>query len=259
VPRSSTSRASADAGVKSASRTLDLLEALAKSDRAVAHSVLALRTAIPKSSLTQLLRTLEARAYVESLGPNGPYRLGPSALHLVRHGLDVQRVVVAARASMQQLTADFRTSSGLNVLHGDFVERVHGVTAPDTVGFAMHEGVRAPLYASSSGKLFLAHMKSEELESYLQRVELRPITSRSLKSTGELRREVELARVERAAYSRDEFTTGIVGLSVPLMNAHSRMVAALGLAVPSSDFEARRVSLLAGLQSAALEIAQQMV
>lgn len=258
MPRSATRPASADAGVKSAYRTLDLLEVLAKSDRAVAHSELALRAAIPKSSLTQLLKTLETRGYVESLGPNGPYRLGSSALNLVRHGLDVQRVVMAARSSMKQLTADFKHCSGLNILSGDFVERIHGVTAPETVGFAMHEGVRAPLYASSSGKLFLAHMKSEELESYLQRAEFRPITSRSLRSTGELRREVELARVEGAAYSRDEFTNGIVGLSVPLMNVHSRMVAALGLAVPSPDFEARRVALLKGLQNAARQIFHQI-
>lgn len=258
MPRSSTRPASADAGVKSAYRTLDLLEVLAKSDRTVTHSELALRAAIPKSSLTQLLKTLETRGYVESLGPNGPYRLGSSALNLVRHGLDVQRIVVAARPSMEQLTADFKYSSGLNILNGDCVERIHGVTPPDTVGFAMHEGVRAPLYASSSGKLFLAHMKSEELESYLQRVEFRPITSRSLRSAGELRREVELARLEGVAYSRDEFTNGIVGVSVPLMDVHSRMVAALGLAVPSPDFDTRRNSLLKGLHGAARQIGLQM-
>jgi DNA-binding IclR family transcriptional regulator len=258
VPRPSTRPASADAGVKSAYRTLDLLEVLAKSDRAVAHAELALRAAIPKSSLTQLLKTLETRGYVESLGPKGPYRLGSSALNLVRHGLDVQRVVAAARLPMEKLASDFKYSAGLNILNGDFVERVHGVTAPETSGFAMHEGVRAPLYASSSGKLFLAHMKSEDLESYLQRVEFRPITKRSLRTTGELRREVELARVEGAAYSRDEFTNGIVGVSVPLMNVHSRMAAALGFAVPSPDFDAKRFSLLTGLRNAARQISLLM-
>lgn len=258
MARPSTKSAAADGGVKSAYRTLDLLEVLAKSDRAVAHAELALRAAIPKSSLTQLLKTLETRGYVEALGPTGPYRLGGSALNLVRHGLDVQRVVAAARPAMEQLTAASRYSCGLNILNGDFVERVHGVTAPETVGFAMHEGVRAPLYASSSGKLFLAHMKAEELESYLERVEFRPITSRSLKSTGELRRQVELARVEGAAYSRDEFTNGIVGFSVPVMNVHSRMAASLGLAVPSPDFEGRRVSLLKTLQHAARQISRHV-
>lgn len=258
MPRSSKKPASAPAGVKSAHRTLDLLEVLAKSDRAVAHAELALRASIPKSSLTELLKTLQARGYVESLGTSGPYRLGPAALHLVRRGLDVQRVVAVARPAMQQLTADYRYSSGLNILNGDFVERVLGMTPAETVGFAMHEGVRAPLYASSAGKLFLAHMKSEVLESYLQRVELRPIARRSLQSTGALRREVELARVEGAAYSRDEFTNGIVGLSVPLLNVHSRMIAALGLAVPSADFEARRLPLLAGLQTAARQISRRL-
>jgi DNA-binding IclR family transcriptional regulator len=166
----------------------------------------------------------------------------------------VQRVVAAARPFMQQLTAEWMYCSGLNILNGDVVERIYGVTPPEILGFAMHVGVRAPLYASSSGKLFLAHMKSEELESYLERVEIRPITSRSLRSTGALRREVELARLEGVAYSRDEFTNGIVGVSVPLMDVHSRMTAALGLAVPSPDFDARRVLLLRGLRDAARQI-----
>lgn len=54
---------------------------------------------------------------------------------------------------MENLTAASGHSCGLNILSGDYVERIHGVTAPEAVGYATHEGVRAPLYASPSGKL----------------------------------------------------------------------------------------------------------
>lgn len=255
LPRKPSSGAN---GVKSADRTLDILETLAKSDRALTHSELSTRTGIPKSSLTQLLRTLESRAYLEALGPTGPYRLGLSAVNLIRHGLDVQKLATTARAHMEQLVARTRQSCGLNVLSGDFVERVCAVTAPDSVGFAMHEGVRAPLYASSSGKLFLAFMKKADVESYLERVELRPITQRSLRSIAELRRQVRLAREDRAAYSKDEFTNGIVGFSVPILNTHSRMTASLGLAVPSAKFDSRRASLMQELRSAARAMSDEL-
>lgn len=245
-------------GVKSAYRTLDILEALAKSDRALTHSELSVRIGVPKSSLTQLLRTLESRAYLESLGPTGPYRLGLSAVNLVRRGLDVQKLVSAASIDMGKLVARTNQSCGLNVLNGDYVERVCAITAPDSVGFAMHVGVRAPLYASSSGKLFLAFMKNEDMESYLERVELRPITQRSLRSIAELRRQIRVAREECAAYSRDEFTNGIVGFSVPILDAHSRMTASLGLAVPTAMFDARRASLMKELRLAARAVSVQL-
>ncbi|MET0311343.1 MAG: IclR family transcriptional regulator [Burkholderiaceae bacterium] len=244
------------AGVKSAARTLDLLEALAKSQDALTHSDLALRTAIPKSSLTQLIRTLEARHYVESLGAAGPYRIGRAALDLIGHGLDVQYIVACAKGFMEELSTRAGHSCGLNVRNGDFVERVHGVTAPS--GLAMHEGVRAPLYASSSGKLVLAALDDQALEDYLARVELRPIARRSLRSVGELRRQVMKVKAEGVAYSQDEFTNGVVGFSAPVRNVHSKMIACLGLAVPTHVFESGKTVLTRLLKDSANEVSSQI-
>lgn len=244
--------------MKSAHRTLDVLEILAHSERPLSHAELASRAGVPKSSLTQLLRTLQTRVYIESMGPNGPYRLGASAVNLIRHGQDIQRLVVGARPHMDRLALETRYSAGLNILRGDIVERILGVTAAEATGYAMHEGVRAPLYASSSGKLFLAHMKSEDMTSYLDRVQLRPITSHSLKSSSELRRQIWLAREEGVAYSRDEFTRGIVGVSVPVVSTHGRMMASLGLAVPSAEFDAEKDNVLTHLRKSAHDISNQL-
>ena len=228
-------------GVKSAARTLDLLETLAKARQALSHSDLALRTGIPKSSLTELIRTLEARHYIEPLGPNGPFRMGRAARDLVSHGLDVQHIVACASEIMETLSTRAGYSSGLYVIQGDVAERVHGVTAPQ--GLAMHEGVRAPLYACSTGKLHLAHLDAEALEAYLTRVELRPITKRSVRSVGELRRQLRQVRSEGVAFSQEEFTHGVVGFTAPIFNVHCRMIASLGLAVPASRFEPRKKAL----------------
>src|SRR5258708_34942238 len=73
---------SAQAAVKSADRVLDLLELLARAGRDMSHSDISETLAIPKSSLTQLLKNLQARGYVETT-PNGRgYRLGAALLSL---------------------------------------------------------------------------------------------------------------------------------------------------------------------------------
>lgn len=236
-------------GVKSAGRTLDILELLARTSRPVSHADVATRTLIPKSSLTQLLRTLESRGYVESLGDGGPFRLGRTA-HLLGYGVDVQGLVARARPAMESLTEQASQSSALNLLKGDVVERAYGITALH--GIAVHEGVRAPLYASSAGKLFLAHMSPSEVEQYFERVELRPLARRSIRSLGELHRQIRNARAEQVAYSQDEFTDGVVGLSAPVLDAKGIMVAAIGLAVPTPVFLGRRASLIRALQHSAL-------
>ena len=242
-------RKASHADVKSASRTLDLLEFLAQISQPVSHAELCLRTGIPKSSLTQLLRTLQARNYVESLGEGGPFRLGLAAHHLIAYGLDVQRLVACIQPAMEDLAKLSSHSCGLNLLKGDFVERVHGITAP--TGLAMHEGVRAPLYASSAGKLFLARMTSADLEHYFERVQLRPIAKRSIRSLGELHRQIHSARTEGVAYSRDEFTNGVVGLSAPVDGKNGNMMAAIGIAVPTPVFDKSRAALTRMLEVAA--------
>jgi DNA-binding IclR family transcriptional regulator len=237
------------ANVKSASRTLDLLECLAKSSQPMSHAELSARTSIPKSSLTQLLRTLQCRDYVESMRDGGPFRLGNAARHLIAFGLDVQRLIACAEPAMQSLADATSQSCALNLLRGDCVERVHRIKGAS--GLALHEGVRAPLYASSAGKLFLARLSAAELESYFERVELLPLAKRSIRSLGELNRQIKSARSEGIAYSQDEFTDGVVGVSAPVVDGTGQMLAAIGLAVPTAAFAARRTMLAKALHSAA--------
>jgi DNA-binding IclR family transcriptional regulator len=237
------------ANVKSASRTLDLLECLAESSQPISHSELSARTSIPKSSLTQLLRTLQCRDYVESMGDGGPFRLGSAAHQLIAFGLDVQRLIACAQPAMQSLADATSQSCALNLLKGDFVERVHRIKGAS--GLPLHEGVRAPLYASSAGKLFLARLSPTELESYFERVELLPLAKRSIRSLGELPRQISRARSEGIASSQDEFTDGVVGFSAPVVDSGGRMLAAIGLAVPTAEFAARRTMLTKVLHSAA--------
>ena len=72
--------------VKSADRVFDLLELLAATGRAMSHGELSRRTAIPKGSLTALLRNLITRGYVEYLERTQDYRLGERAYELARRG-----------------------------------------------------------------------------------------------------------------------------------------------------------------------------
>ena len=84
---------SPQAAVKSADRVLDLFELLAHSGREMPHSEIAEVLQIPKSSLTQLLRNLIGRGYVE-VTPNGRgYRLGATLLRLSQSAGHVRDLV----------------------------------------------------------------------------------------------------------------------------------------------------------------------
>ena len=231
--------------VKSADRILDILELLASTGRALTHSEIARRSGIPKSSLSQLLRNLVERGYVELELDCQVFRLGEEAFALARRGVRTRKLIELANPHLQALTDETGESSGLYILNDDMAERVCSVNSKHALLYALHPGVRAPLFAHSGGKVFLAWMSNSDRESYLQRVKLVALTDKTIRSNSMLRRQIQCIRADGIAYSLGEFTPGVVGVAVPILDVHGRVLASVGVALPASRFNSTRLVLFA--------------
>lgn len=241
--------------IKSADRVLSILELLANAGRPMTHVEIGRRTGIPKSSLTGLLRNLAARAYIARNEETGGFVLGESAYLLARRGTLTSTVVAIATPWLQALTRETGESSGLSLLCDDMAERVCGADSPRAKFFKMHTGVRAPLYANSSGKIFLAWMTPAEREAYLRRVPLVPLTDTTLRSESALRKQLQAIKSDGASMSRGEFTPGIVGIAVPVLDVSGALLAALGLAIPIERFDGAQQGAVKALRRCAAQIA----
>ena len=220
------------------------------------HAELGRRTGIPKSSLTALLRNLAQRGYVDQLAHSQEFQLGEGAYALARRGAHSRDLVRCSEPSLQRLMRATGESAGLSVLRNDQAERIAAAESAKAVLYSVHVGVLQPLYASSAGKVLLAWMPAPEREAYLRRVKLQPRTDQTIRSTAVLRRQLQQVRDEALAWSFGEFTAGIVGMAVPVLDVHGRAVAAVGLAFPASRLdEARQKKLVAALHATAQEIA----
>lgn len=247
------------APVKSAERVLDILELLASTGRAMTHAEIGRRTGIPKSSLTQLLRNLAERGYLEAVEGSLAFRLGDGAFAVARRGARTRELVDIARPHMEKLTASTGESSGLSLLNDDMAERVCSVDSTQAVLYAMHVGVRAPLYANSGGKIFLAWMTSAEREAYFSRVKLVALTGETILSLATLRRQLQRIRTEGIARSIGEFTPGIVGVAAPILDIHGHVFASVGVALPAARFDdTRSKSITQALHTCAMAIAGQV-
>lgn len=245
--------------VKSADRVLDLLELLASTGRSMTHSELARRTGIPKSSLTPLLRNLAQRGYVEQSEDTLQFQLGEGAYALARRGARSRDLVRASEPWLQRLMRATGESAGISVLRDDMAERIASAETAKAMFYSMHVGVLQPLYASSAGKVLLAWMPAAEREAYLRRVKLQPRTEQTIRSVAVLRRQLQTVREEAQAWSFGEFTAGIVGVAVPVLDVHGRAIAAVSVALPAERLdEARKRKLLDALHAAAREIARAM-
>jgi DNA-binding IclR family transcriptional regulator len=228
----------AQAAVKSADRVLDLFELLAHAGREMSHSDISDVLQIPKSSLTQLLKNLIARGYVETT-PNGRgYRIGDTLLSLSESAGQIRNLASHAEAFLSEVTRETGESSALNQLKGDQTEVVATTLGPARLVTHMRLGDLAPLYATSGGKAILAHMPSVFQEGYFARVRFEPTTPATLKTVKALRQHLAAVRRSGFAYSHQEWTPGIIGIAVPLLDAAGAPLGAINVAIPTARFDA---------------------
>ena len=223
--------------VKSADRVLDLLELLSRKGSAMSHTDLAAALAIPKSSLTQLLRNLTGRGYLKfAPGPN-TYELGPAFFALHRQDRGEGNLIERARGILERLTAATHESSALSLYRREYVERVCGVDSPQALTYRMAVGTRFLLYSSSIGKAVLAALPDAERERYLGRVKLVPKTDATVKSVAELRRQLAKAAKEGFAYSHGEHMAGVAAIAAAVRRPDGYPIGAVNVAIPSIRFK----------------------
>lgn len=217
------------AGVKSALRTLDLIEFVVARPSGVIAQEIAAALAIPISSLSYLLATLVERGYLRRDGrqyfpgeglnrlcaPSGEYSLIERARPLLR----------ALRSQLNETTTLFR-------LVGWEVEAILTETAGHPLRYAIDVGSRAPLHAVAAGKAILATMPDDMLERYFAETEQARYTEYTICDHDRLMQEIRRVREADIASARNEFTLGITAFSTALpSDAKARM--AISVAAPS--------------------------
>jgi DNA-binding IclR family transcriptional regulator len=223
-----------DAAVKSANRALDILEYVADATEPPTFSRLLSDLGVPRSSLFHLLNNLLARGYLEQNGSGGRYRLGQRVEKLAAR-LQGPTLAAIVLPHLRSLSDVLNETSGFNVRTGDSVEAVATATGRQALAFTMKVGERAPLYAVSSGKIVLSQMSNADFAAYLDRVDFQRITAQTLQSKSNLRKQVSAARQDGFAYSHEEFTPGITGISTAVTK-DGHVLGMVNLAVPTARF-----------------------
>jgi DNA-binding IclR family transcriptional regulator len=219
--------------VKSADRTLDLLELLAQWGREMSHAEIAEALDIPKSSLTKLIRNLTDRGYLRFVADTKGYRLGDAILKLAQQSDQRRNLIACAEPILRDITQQTAESCALNQLKGEQVEVVATVISQQRLQSHMRLGDLAPLYAVSGGKVILAYLPDAMREEYMRGVTFQRFTKNTISSKKALLTTLEDVRAKGFAHSLEEYTPGIVGIGVPILSASGFPLGSLNLAIPA--------------------------
>ncbi len=208
---------------------LDVLECLAAHSEPLSLTEIAGEIGMAKSSVSQLLATLQGRALVRRL-PDQRYVIGLRAWEIgCRAGpVGFGRL---ALPHMAQLSRDISEGVALGVLEFDHTVCIQLVDSPNVIRVHACIGDHTPAHCVSSGLAMLATLPDAEVAQIfpeeLERLTPLTITSRSALIE-------ELARVRERGYAslRGGWRAEVGGVAVALCGDDGTAVAALNVALP---------------------------
>jgi IclR family acetate operon transcriptional repressor len=220
--------------VKSASRTIDLIEHVAHARQPLTAQQLSDALGIPGSSLSYLLSTLVARGWLV-VGERRTYRIGPGLSGLI--GSDERPPVERAAPIVRWLRMQLNETCGYFEARGDELVALVSDMSNQALNYSMAVGARGPLHAFAAGKVLLAYRTKDAQEAYLARRELKAFTDYTLTSKARLRKDLTLIRQRGFALAEHEHTLGLISVAVPVGNIDNQPTGAISVAVPSVRFD----------------------
>lgn len=240
---------SQSATVKSADRTLQLLELFATNIDGLTLTDVCDKTGWPKSSSLGLLRTLHARGYLDLIDRTTRYHLGPRVANLGAIYLDHLDLAKVGAEVVRDISRTCDETVHLAVLRDEQVLYVAKEEGGGRMRMVSMIGRTVPAHATGVGKMLLSTLEPAAFDALhppnldLPRLTARTITNRS-------RFLAELAAIRERGYATDhgESTLGIECLAAPVLDVHGNVIAAVSISVPEPRFSPeRRPHLLATL------------
>lgn len=237
--------ASARSPVKSAARTVELLEYLARAGTQYSLRDLQLALGHPKSSLHALLRTLVNAGWVESDRTGTLYGIGLRALLVGMAYIDGDEAVAMASAALTWLAQETAETIHLARLDGQDVVYLSTRDSTHELRVISRIGHRLPAHATALGKALLATRSDEEIKKLLPR-RLEALTESTITSRDALIEELAATRRRGFALDREENTVGLRCVAVAL-DSRTEPRDAISCSVPTTRFGEERLKELAEL------------
>jgi DNA-binding IclR family transcriptional regulator len=211
-----------------------------------------------KATAHRIVTTLVNYGYLERASDGLKYRLG---LELTNLGFKVIRRMDLRREAlpfMTQLVQQWDETCDLSIFDEGEVFYIEVLRGNRALTIAAAIGQRLPAHCTASGKLFLAHLRSTELETILCQP-LAPYTHKTITSADELHKQLAVIRQQGYAIDDGEMEEGVYAVAAPIYNRQGTMVAAVSVPSPTSRMTPERIpDIVQALKEAAKRISLRL-
>ena len=246
------------AGIRSADRTLQILDAIGASPDGLTASELAERVGLSQATVYRLLATLQAHDYlVRSSGAR--YILGRAVDDLGRAVRAQLIATPAVRDVLGRMRDAARAPAYLTVFRGDDIAVAHVADSPahPRIG-QLHVGFAEAAHVTAFGKIMLAEKDDTELRRYLNRHGAPTLTRHSVTNEQQLRDQLDEVRAMQIAVEVDEYMPKLACIAAPVRSRTGRTVGAVSVSTVSDDFASRAYDLERVVRRGAWHVASNL-
>jgi IclR family transcriptional regulator, KDG regulon repressor len=219
-------------GVQSLGRAFAILEQVARHREGIGLAELSKLVGLHNSTTFHLAKTLVSLGYLRQEKDSKRYRVGRPLFALAASALDEIEMVNLATPIMEDLSRQTGESSHFAVRMGDAVVVIARTSGPGAFQLTDRVGVIRPAHCTALGKIILAALRPDQLKRFLERVELKPSTKKSITEPSVLLREIAEVRRNAIAVDDGEFNAEVRCVAVPVYNFSGDVVGALGISGP---------------------------
>ncbi|WP_247745237.1 IclR family transcriptional regulator [Streptomyces oryzae] len=244
-------------GVQSVDRAVSVLEILAQRGEAGVSEVAA-EIEVHKSTAFRLLGALEARGLVEQTAERGKYRLDFGIVRLASAVTGRIDITQQGRPVCERLAGEIGETVNIGVLQEHYAVNLYQVRGPGAVGAHNWVGRLTPPYATSSGKVLLAHLSAKERAELLASG-MRKQTPHTITAKTKLEKCLAEVREQGYALALEELELGLNAVAAPIRSRDGEVVAAISASGPAYRFtEEHMLEIASVLVEGAEEISHRM-
>jgi DNA-binding IclR family transcriptional regulator len=215
---------------------------------------------VARSTAHRMMQMLQYHGFVRQDSESRAYSAGDE---LVRIGLSVVRqldIRAVARPVMEALVNEVQETVHLVERRGDQVFFLDSIESPQNLRAGARTGMSLPAFCTSTGKVFLAELTTEELRALYPNHNFARLTDNTHPRRADL--EKDLAQIRELGYATNfgESEPDIAAVAVPVRDTHGVVRASLAISAPMSRWSRIDISeWIAPLKDGAAQLEAALV
>jgi IclR family pca regulon transcriptional regulator len=239
----------------SLARGLTVIQAFSQKKRELTISQLSGKTGLSRAAVRRVLYTLTKLGFAGS-DDGRHFYLGPRILALGYSYIASMPLATTAQPVLERVSHELHESCSISTLDRTEIIYVARANVTRIMSIDLGVGSRLPAFCTSMGRILLASLPAEDLESYLGQTELKRFTERTITSAEKLRQVLRLVSRNGYAIVDQELELGLRSMAVPIQNPDGRIVAALNVGAHAQrvSIQEMQTKFLPRLRAAAQEL-----